>query len=338
MKRIKLFIILNLLAIFILSIINQPVILALSAEQKKVFQSGIYYFDTEASGQALGGGMASTCLTAQSPGINDQAALADVINNYIISNGGKGSPFDGLGNEIIIGAQKSGVNPLIITALAQKESSFGTKIPPKSFNAFGRTAGSGQPSVETNGRSWYKWNSWELSVNGPSDISTLLKSVYIDQGLTSVEDVINKYAPAADSNNPVNYAEQVKSWMNSMLQLAGNSLACGTSEQGPSSPTGNAAIGKQLAASYGWAEGEQWGCLFKLWTGESGWNEKADNPSSDAYGIPQALPGDKMSSEGADWKTNPATQINWGLKYIKGRYGSACNALAFWQSNNPHWY
>jgi len=69
-----------------------------------------------------------------------------------------------------------------------------------------------------------------------------------------------------------------------------------------------------------------------------GWNEKAGNPSSGAYGIPQSLPASKMASAGSDYRTNPATQIKWGLSYIQGRYQNPCNAWALWQSRNPHWY
>jgi hypothetical protein len=74
--------------------------------------------------------------------------------------------------------------------------------------------------------------------------------------------------------------------------------------------------------------------------GESGWRHNADNPNSSAYGIPQSLPGSKMASEGADWRTNPATQIRWGLKYIKKRpdYGKPSVAYAKWLSRSPHWY
>lgn len=71
----------------------------------------------------------------------------------------------------------------------------------------------------------------------------------------------------------------------------------------------------------------QFGCLDKLWKKESGWRWWADNPYSDAYGIPQANPGSKMSSIDSDWRTNPRTQIDWGLKYIKGRYKTPCAAL-----------
>ncbi len=98
---------------------------------------------------------------------------------------------------------------------------------------------------------------------------------------------------------------------------------------------GNRGIGRALAAQRGWS-GAQFECLNKLWTKESGWTTTADNPTSSAYGIPQSLPGSKMASEGSDWRTNPATQIKWGLKYIAGRYGSPCNAWA--HSRAVNWY
>jgi len=83
-----------------------------------------------------------------------------------------------------------------------------------------------------------------------------------------------------------------------------------------------------------WATAAQWSCLDELGTHESGWRWNADNPTSSAYGIPQALPGSKMSTAGADWETNPVTQIAWGLSYINNRYGSPCSAWDFWQSHN----
>jgi hypothetical protein len=90
-----------------------------------------------------------------------------------------------------------------------------------------------------------------------------------------------------------------------------------------------------MAAEYGWGSG-QFSCLRKLWQKESNWNPRADNPTSSAYGIPQALPGRKMASAGPDWRTNPATQIEWGLGYIAGRYRTPCGAWAHSQSHG--WY
>ncbi|GAB3159216.1 transglycosylase SLT domain-containing protein [Microbispora hainanensis] len=82
--------------------------------------------------------------------------------------------------------------------------------------------------------------------------------------------------------------------------------------------------------------GEQFQCLDSLWTRESNWDHRAYNPGSGAYGIPQALPGHKMGYAGNDWRFNPQTQIKWGLRYIKGRYGSPCGAWGHFRSHN--WY
>ena len=94
-------------------------------------------------------------------------------------------------------------------------------------------------------------------------------------------------------------------------------------------------IARALLAEFGFGE-DQFGCLDSLWERESHWNVHADNPSSSAYGIPQALPGSKMSSAGADWASNPVTQIRWGLGYIEDRYGSPCGAWGHSQSHG--WY
>lgn len=99
--------------------------------------------------------------------------------------------------------------------------------------------------------------------------------------------------------------------------------------------SGNRATGCALLLDAGFAL-SQMSCLDSLWTRESGWNHRAQNPSSGAYGIPQALPGDKMASFGDDWRTNPVTQIRWGLSYIRDRYGTPCAA---WQhSQATGWY
>jgi hypothetical protein len=94
---------------------------------------------------------------------------------------------------------------------------------------------------------------------------------------------------------------------------------------------GNRAVGCALMLQKGFSI-DQFPCLEKLWDHESGWNAKAENKGSGAYGIPQALPGSKMGSAGSDWKTNPATQIKWGLGYVKGRYKSPCGAWSHFQS------
>ncbi|MEU5668876.1 lytic transglycosylase domain-containing protein [Micromonospora sp. NPDC047762] len=99
--------------------------------------------------------------------------------------------------------------------------------------------------------------------------------------------------------------------------------------------SGNRKVGCALMIDKGFGIAE-FPCLEKLWTKESGWNHKANNSSSGAYGIPQSLPGSKMASVASDWRTNPATQIIWGLGYIKGRYKTPCGAWTYFQ-NNGHY-
>ena len=90
-----------------------------------------------------------------------------------------------------------------------------------------------------------------------------------------------------------------------------------------------------MESEYSWGE-DQHSCLVNLWNRESGWRHTADNPNSSAYGIPQALPGKKMASAGADWRTNPETQIKWGLNYIDKRYETPCGAWSAFKKKG--WY
>ena len=94
-------------------------------------------------------------------------------------------------------------------------------------------------------------------------------------------------------------------------------------------------LAKALMPLYGLASSE-FSCVDNIWSQESGWNVHANNPYSSAYGIPQALPGSKMSSAGPDWQNSAETQIRWGLGYIRDRYGSACAAWSYKQAHG--WY
>jgi hypothetical protein len=96
----------------------------------------------------------------------------------------------------------------------------------------------------------------------------------------------------------------------------------------PPNPNTAQSIAYNMMASFGFDPKTYFGCLLDIWNRESGWVYDAENPSG-AYGIPQALPGSKMATAGADWQTNPATQIKWGLGYIKAIYGNPCSAWAF---------
>lgn len=151
--------------------------------------------------------------------------------------------------------------------------------------------------------------------------------------------------------------EAVKNGGQITISNAGNcSSTSGSGGQG-GDPEANKTLGQQMAAEKGWTGGE-WACLLELWTRESGWDHTAINDAEDnndinnnsrldegetvsdtehdAYGIPQALPGGKMSTSGSDWRTNPRTQITWGLEYIAGRYRTPCAAIAWHDANN--WY
>lgn len=126
------------------------------------------------------------------------------------------------------------------------------------------------------------------------------------------------------------------------LSTPGTSTASVTDANGVSSvpPGGNQALGLQLASStYGW-EGSEWTALQSLWNRESSWNNHAKNPSSGAYGIPQALPYSKMPKmawpESAGGQSDAATQIKWGLQYIKERYGTP--SMAWSHEQNYGWY
>lgn len=125
---------------------------------------------------------------------------------------------------------------------------------------------------------------------------------------------------------------------NVRLFAAGGALCVGLAALGI--PVGPAPAPRQVAlrmlAAHGWAGPGQFACLDALWERESGWNPHAENPASGAYGIPQAVPGSKMASAGPDWRTDAATQIRWGLGYIRQVYGTPCGAWTHEQADG--WY
>jgi hypothetical protein len=114
-----------------------------------------------------------------------------------------------------------------------------------------------------------------------------------------------------------------------------SAAAASAATDGPAGSTSPQTVAKSMLASFGWAS-SQFSCLEPLWQHESSWSVTATNPSTGAYGIPQADPGSKMASAGPDWKTSAATQIKWGLTYIKDTYGSPCAAQSHEQAEG--WY
>ena len=142
---------------------------------------------------------------------------------------------------------------------------------------------------------------------------------------------------AAAAHAPQNSATQ-----NSATQNTSTAQATASAQPAPSAPAAAMVasgspqqIAQAMLASFGWSSG-QFSCLDPLWAHESGWSVTAYNAGSGAYGIPQALPGSRMASAGPAWQTNAATQIRWGLEYIKGTYGSPCGAWDHEQATG--WY
>ncbi|MEU2180305.1 aggregation-promoting factor C-terminal-like domain-containing protein [Streptomyces thermolilacinus] len=115
-----------------------------------------------------------------------------------------------------------------------------------------------------------------------------------------------------------------------VLLGASGAVMAVTAPASAAAPTSAQAVAKKMVPA------GQYQCFSKIVEHESGWDHTATNASSGAYGLVQALPASKMASAGSDWKTNPATQIEWGLDYMNDRYGSPCGAWEFWQNN--HWY
>ncbi len=111
----------------------------------------------------------------------------------------------------------------------------------------------------------------------------------------------------------------------------------GADKNAPKNVKANVQLGKKMAAERGWT-GKQWDALYELWMHESGWRHWADNPSSDAYGIPQAMSNLYPETGTKAWRNSPAKQIKWGLDYIERRYKNPAKAWSFWNSKNPHWY
>ena len=162
--------------------------------------------------------------------------------------------------------------------------------------------------------------------------------------VTSVDPYFGTLGSYAAEIEYVNYFEEAKDAKPVTVSLArgGYEVVSGAAASKvfvelavvPSANTVQAIAYKKMG-SHGWGM-EQYSCLVKLWNRESNWRVNAFNASSGAYGIPQALPGNKMAVAGADWMTNPETQINWGLGYIQGRYNNPCGALS--HSNQFNWY
>jgi len=127
-------------------------------------------------------------------------------------------------------------------------------------------------------------------------------------------------------------AQQAPAQQRSGQQRSGQQPAASSAPTASGSPQ---SIAQAMLGSFGWSA-SQFSCLDPLWAGESGWSVTVSNPSTGAYGIPQAMPASKMASAGPNWRTSAATQIRWGLDYIKSTYGSPCAAWSHEEADG--WY
>jgi hypothetical protein len=148
----------------------------------------------------------------------------------------------------------------------------------------------------------------------------------------------HQLAAMAHARTSVSDGEIMRQLANTAERIA-QRYAAGGPNQPPApadiNPGTNRALGYALMIEFGWPASE-WPALDALWHRESGWHHLAENRSSGAYGIPQSLPASKMAAVGPDWRTNPETQIRWGLAYIGARYGSPKRAWA--HSEKVGWY
>lgn len=184
-----------------------------------------------------------------------------------------------------------------------------------------------------------------MAVNGTALASVLAGSIFLYAGIKgksvsqAVQYVIQGKSPAqAPAAGTITAAYDLSSGAGGTEQQISATGQPVITSNTSGSASQNIALGQMLASTYGWGSGIEWDCLRTGWQEESGWSTTAANVPSDpynhAYGIPQANPGSKMASAGPNWKTDAATQITWGLIYIKQTYGSP-SKVPHWSPNGP---
>ncbi|MDD9207634.1 G5 domain-containing protein [Georgenia sp. 10Sc9-8] len=197
----------------------------------------------------------------------------------------------------------------------------------------------GRTVVETEGVDGVSSVVYEVTTAGGEEIEReMLASVVVSEKVDEVVRVGTKEPTPEPEPAPARSSSSSSSGPSSSASSAtdsGPSASRSSTRSAPAFSGDVKALGRDMAAARGWGA-DQFRCLDSLWTKESNWSHTATNPSSGAYGIPQSLPGSKMATAGADWRSNPATQISWGLDYIAGRYGTPCAAWGHSQAVN--WY
>ena len=200
----------------------------------------------------------------------------------------------------------------------------------------------GETKVETAGVDGLVRTTYEVTTQDGKEVSrTPVAQVVVTKKVDEVV-LVGTGAEQAKQQTQQEAAQAQPSGDGQAAQANGGGEDSGNSTPAPAAnpgagtdPDSAKAIARSMMAGHGWGDSE-FTCLENLWTRESSWNYQAENASSGAYGIPQALPGTKMSEVADDWATNPTTQITWGLNYISGRYGTPCSAWA--HSESVGWY
>ncbi|BCT74852.1 hypothetical protein SCMU_06940 [Sinomonas cyclohexanicum] len=178
-----------------------------------------------------------------------------------------------------------------------------------------------------------------VSVSADPSEKSVLASAAADARIAAAEQVATDKAAAdkaaADKATADQAAAQKAAADKAAADQAAAQKAAAAPPQAVNDPAGAQAYAASRLAAFGWGQ-DQMSALITLWNKESDWTTTATNASSGAYGIAQSLPAGKMATSGADWQTSYKTQIEWGLGYIKDRYGSPAAALAWHLAHN--WY
>ena len=200
----------------------------------------------------------------------------------------------------------------------------------------------GETKVATAGVDGVVRTTYEVTTVGGKEVSrTPIAQVVVTQKVDEVVLVgtgaqqAQQDAAAAQQSSGDSAAQDAQGAQGAQGNAAPSPPAPAADPGAGTAPESAKAIARSMMAGRGWGDSE-FSCLENLWNRESSWNYQAENASSGAYGIPQALPGTKMSEVASDWETNPSTQITWGLGYISGRYGTPCSAWA--HSESVGWY
>lgn len=358
----RIFSLLLLIALFT-TIIPSAVIAIIECDKEAVLKNNLFYLGS--CSEVATNTYSNACyVTDALPGTDLEAStVSGAIDAFIEQNSPDDSPLRSLGAAFVEGSESVNVNPLLIVGIARYESVYGTQGPQieETRNSFSRVALEDEPGVVVDGTRWYQYESFESSLNGTDNQAEFLKTSYIDRlNITTLYDFVASYAPDLDEAGRQNYVDVLEKTIDAIVDESETPQDFGCNVASSSgSYEDNVAAGQRMAAARGWT-GEEWTCLFELWTGESDWLHLAINDAEgnndlngnsllddgetisdtehDAYGIPQSLPGGKMGAVADDWRYNPVTQIEWGLGYISGRYDTPCGAYSAWLSRSPHWY